>query len=276
MKFKAVLHEAETLSGVAQVLAGVAKRGYIVIDPDYFTIIVRDRRVWGSARLATRSLFSEPMIESKANNRIHIEVSIDQLSRTLRTLRPDGTTMMKLTKRNGLSMLTFSVEYQAPGGSSNTVVHDINIRVLTAQSASELAEPGLATPTVIVVLPPLAQVAQIANNIRALSAKLQVEADMSGNFRIGATTLAVETSTRFAGLDNPILEDSAAVDSADAHASAKLDARELCMALRVSSLSKKAIACFVPEPGLMLYVYLRDDPDADDELVTLYLSGFDE
>lgn len=67
-------------------------------------------QVWAHA--LTESLFSTYVVESKANNEIHLEVYVDSLVRALRSAQGAPEVLMHLTKKNNVPMLDFTIKNQ--------------------------------------------------------------------------------------------------------------------------------------------------------------------
>lgn len=209
MKFKCTIVDIPTLAKLTQSLALLSKQAWIRLTPDSIQFIIQPSgtQVW--ATIETETLFTHYIIESNASNVINLEVNIESLGRLLRSISDTAQVSMKLTKRDRYPMLSFNTTWFGPGGGQNTITHDLHVRVLSAAFIAQIKEPSIPTPDVVILLPPLTHLAQVANGLRVLSDRLLVSANGNGEFSIGVETPAVCASTAFTHLVNPSLADPA-------------------------------------------------------------------
>ncbi|CCG85051.1 protein of unknown function [Taphrina deformans PYCC 5710] len=289
MKFKSTIVDIPTLTKISQSLALLSKQAWIRLTPDRVHFIVQPLRTQVYVEIDKESMFTSYIIESNAENVINLELNVDSLGRLLRNLADTGQVSMKLTKRDRYPMLSFSTQYFGKQGGNNTVTHDLHVRVLSSAFIAQVSEPIMPVPDVIVLLPALAHLSQISAPLRSLSDKLVLRGNMNGEFAIGIRTPAVSTSTLFQNLTNPQLgadepgqqQDEGEAQPAQARdkmafCTLKVDAKDWCNLLRIGSVAKRAIACFCEGHALVLYVYLSEDEDAHNSVITYYIATFQE
>ncbi|KAH8600829.1 checkpoint protein Hus1/Mec3 [Bisporella sp. PMI_857] len=183
------------------------------------------------------------------------------------------------------------------------VTQDIPVRVLTVDSVEGIHEPRVREPNAHIVLPSLIQLKAISDRFTKLALatgsggtrgaasipKLELAANMHGSLKLSISTDALNISSVWTGLNNPELDPRQIVDGEDPadHPSAKLkdagpdawstvriDGRDWGKVLSVGRLGGRVIACFSDEHALILYVYLPSYDDADDSVLTYYISSF--
>lgn len=241
------------------------------------------------ATIDTDALFATYLIESNAGNVINLELNPDSFAKLLKSVINTGQVIMKLTKRDRYPMLSFTTSYFGKQGGHNTVTHDLHVRVLSQHFISQITEPTIPDPDVVVMLPQLAQLSQISGSLKSLSDKLLISANLNGEFTIGISTPAVTTSTLFKGLVNPSLEVSEDPDEAqrqqerfndrdkDEFCRMKVDAKDWCNLLRIGAVAKRVIACFCKDHALVLYVYISDNEDAQQpSVLTWYIATYQD
>ncbi|KAF2810781.1 Hus1-like protein [Mytilinidion resinicola] len=206
-------------------------------------------------------------------------------------------------------------EESAFGRERETIVtQEIPVKVLSADSVSGLHEPRCREPDVHIMLPPLAQIKGISDRFTKLASvgakagagltaanaprsRLELSANMHGCLKLSIRTDAMNISSVWTGLTNPELDPSQvqggeegiaehpstrmkALGSADGRsdegwATVRIDGRDWGKVMSVGRLGGRVIACFCHEHALILYVYLPNDNEGEDESVlTYYMSSY--
>ena len=193
MKFRAQIGSALQLS---KLVGSMAKLGdsclaHFSSNMIQFAVSAESEGVRAHADVHPQTLFLSYRIESKAaENRISFFVKLDNLARALKTasgLQVD--TSLKLTKKNGVPMLTFEIKGQGQGPD---VQHDVPLRIVT--DVDELAayrEPSLpddvAAISVVFPATELRALRNVVERMRAISDYLQLTAsgsDASARFAL--------------------------------------------------------------------------------------------
>ncbi|EPE29898.1 hypothetical protein GLAREA_01058 [Glarea lozoyensis ATCC 20868] len=187
------------------------------------------------------------------------------------------------------------------------VTQDIPVRVLTADSVEGIHEPRVREPDAHIILPSLIQLKAISDRFTKLASatstgairsggannipKLELSANMHGSLRLSISTDALNISSVWTGLTNPLLDpnqvnpDGEGLEDhpstllrergPDAWSTVRIDGRDWGKVLSVGRLGGRVIACFADDHALILYVYLANYEDGTDESVlTYYISSF--
>ena len=288
MKFKSTIIDIPTFSRISQSLALLSKQGWLRLTPSSVQFIVQPpggTQVW--ATIENESMFSSFQIESNAGNLINLELNLDSLGRLLRSIVECGQVVMKLTRRDKFPMLSFVTQYFGKQGGSNSITHDLHVRVLSEQAMAQVTEPTIPDPDVVIMVPALSQLSQISTSLKSLSDRVILSANMDGEFKIGITTPAVSTFTAFRDLLNPGLEPIDGQDT-DNHphptqtrdktqfCRLKVDAKDWCNLLRIGSIAKRVVACFCEAHALILYVYVTAESDEHNSVLTYYIATYQD
>jgi HUS1 checkpoint protein len=181
------------------------------------------------------------------------------------------------------------------------ITQDVPVKVLAQQAVAHLHEPQTPPSDVNIFLPNLAQVKSVSERFTKLSMvtaktssgstspRLELSANMHGTFKISITTDALSISSKWTGLTHPELEPSMfenGVEGVRDDPSTKkkelggpngedpagwtavtIDAKDWSRVLSVGRLNSRVIATFIPEHGLVLYVYLPNEENPQEESV---------
>lgn len=181
------------------------------------------------------------------------------------------------------------------------ITQDVPVKVLAQQTVAHLHEPATPPSDVNIFLPSLGQVKSVSERFTKLALatsrssstasppRLELSANMHGSFKIAITTEALSISSRWTGLTHPELEPSmfengsqgvrddpstkkkelGGPDGEDlaGWTVVRIDAKDWSRVLSVGRLNSRVIATFIPDHGLVLYVYLPNDDNPQEESV---------
>ena len=284
MKFRAQIGSALQLS---KLVGSMAKLGdsclaHFSSNMIQFAVSAESEGVRAHADVHPQTLFLSYRIESKAaENRISFFVKLDNLARALKTASGQQVdTSLKLTKKNGVPMLTFEIKGQGQGPD---VQHDVPLRIVT--DVDELAayrEPSLpddvAAISVVFPATELRALRNVVERMRAISDYLQLTAsgsDASGG-GAGGGTLKLEAekdnlvsiATTYARLDVQLLRGA---EAATADAEAQRGVHEAVARVEAKKLQKvlaallgtdikvhNALLCIIPHTSVVLKFFLPD------------------
>jgi HUS1 checkpoint protein len=187
------------------------------------------------------------------------------------------------------------------------ITQDVPVKVLAQATVAHLHEPATPPSDVNIFLPSLAQVKSVSERFTKLALatsrgssttsppRLELSANMHGTFKIAITTEALSISSRWTGLTHPELEPAmfenglqgvrddpstkkkelGGPDGANpaGWTVVRIDAKDWSRVLSVGRLNSRVIATFIPDHGLVLYVYLPNDDNPSEESV-LTVSSF--
>ncbi|ESZ94530.1 hypothetical protein SBOR_5073 [Sclerotinia borealis F-4128] len=204
MRFKTSVRNIQTFSKLTASLSSLGKVAWVRLDDNgvRFTIIPETgTQVWAS--LSIDSIFEDYTIQSAAaDNTINIELPLPPLHRALKSAINASTAGIRLTKRDGIPVLSLTVTTNAVmhgksanilGGESGAadpfregfreksldanmrrdgeaiVTQDIHIRILAADSVEGIHEPRVREPDVHIMLPSLIQLKAISERFTNLA-----------------------------------------------------------------------------------------------------------
>ncbi|KAK3939566.1 hypothetical protein QBC46DRAFT_143828 [Diplogelasinospora grovesii] len=230
MRFKADLRNIRTFSKLTAALNSLEKIAWLRLDDDTvrFTVIpATGSQVWAS--LSIDLIFENYTLQSAdQNNTINLELPLGPLQRALKSALNSTQANLRLTKRDGVPMLSMTIHTMTKdtsntsnhpnpnhdrfGGYGNNepdfgedfnqesleltmkrerekvITQDIPVRVLHPNSVETIMQPKVREPDVHIQLPPLLQLKAISDRF---------------------TKLATTTTSSIRGTSNPKLELSA-------------------------------------------------------------------
>jgi HUS1 checkpoint protein len=185
------------------------------------------------------------------------------------------------------------------------ITQDVPVKVLPMQSVGHLHMPVTPPSDVNIYLPSLAQVKAISERFTKLamaaqkssssspSPRLELSANMHGSFKISIKTDALSISSRWSGLAHPELDPDTVENGLEGiqndpstkkrelggpdgedpagWTAVRIDAKDWSRVLSVGRLNSRVIATFIPDHGMVLYVYLRGEDDNEDSCLTVGL-----
>ena len=185
------------------------------------------------------------------------------------------------------------------------ITQDVPVKVLPMQSVDHLHMPVTPPSDVNIYLPNLAQIKSISERFTKLAMatqksssssytpRLELSANMHGSFKISLKTDALSISSRWTGLAHPELdpdtfdhgEDGLMNDPSTRKkelggpdgedpagwTAVRIDAKDWARVLSVGRLNSRVIATFIPDHGMVLYVYLRGEDENEESCLTVSL-----
>ena len=181
------------------------------------------------------------------------------------------------------------------------ITQDVPVKVLAQQTVAHLHEPVTPPSDVNIFLPSLIQVKSVSerftklalattrNSSSTAAPRLELSANMHGSFKIAITTDALSISSKWTGLTHPELEPSmfpngsqgvrddpstkkkelggSDGENPEGWTAVRIDGKDFNRVLSVGRLNSRVIATFIPDHGLVLYVYLPNDDNPEEESV---------
>jgi HUS1 checkpoint protein len=250
-------------------------------------------QVW--ATLSIPTLFEDYRISSANSNIINLEVPLAPLHRALRSCASASDAVLRLTKRasDGVPVLCLTITTASTStflSGSTLVTQEVPVRVLSATSVESVHEPQTPEADVLIYLPPLGQLRAIVDRFNRLSSfssseesrKLTLSANMDGEFKMAVNCSGeVKVETKWRDLQNPQLAEGTSVEAhpstkreKKAFASVRVDGREWAKVLKVGALARRVVACFCEDLTIVLYVFLTEDGDPDQTILTYYITSY--
>ncbi|KAJ8323358.1 hypothetical protein BDEG_22709 [Batrachochytrium dendrobatidis JEL423] len=218
------------------------------------------------------TLFEDYKIESVSDNHIWLEVKGDHLLRALKSGQKSVQMIMRLSKKQGLPVLSFTITNQSRIGKLIILVQDVPVRVISPDKTHEFREPATPDFDVHILMPPILSVRNIAERMKAVGQRLVISANMSGQLTMGVSNDIVKIQTFFKDLINPIL-DPVQVDvltcastnrNKAEFAEVEVDIRDFIKFVQCYQLHPSKILCCINEQScLIFYVVMGDDDESD-------------
>jgi HUS1 checkpoint protein len=249
-----------------------------------------------NSNLTIPTLFEDYRITSANNNIINLEVPLQQLHRALRSCASASDAVLRLTKRasDGVPILCLTITTASTSNflaGSTLVTQEVPVRVLSAASVDTIQEPQTPEADVHIYLPPLSQLRSITERFNKLSTfsqtseppqRLILSANMSGEFKMALKGSEVSVESKWRDLQNPVLAE--AVENREEHpstirdqtlfATVRVDGREWAKVLKVGNVARRVVACFCEGLAIVLYVFLTEESDPDQTVLTYYMSSY--
>ncbi|KAJ2704812.1 Checkpoint protein hus1 [Coemansia spiralis] len=265
MRFRTLVTNANLLLRVVQSIDRLTKSAILKLTPEKLHIIVitdvdSGLQLWSD--VAVNALFSDYRIESVHSNEIYLEFSIDNLQRALKSAQGALRTTLKLTKKQGLAVLSLIIQNQSGTGRELTLSQDVPVRVLTPQQMDAVREPLVPDSQVHIMMPPLNSVRSIAERLKTMGDRVAVSANRDGEVTLRVSNDLVEITTFFRGLEN--LAYDATQDSnptpdraPDEFYTAVVDMKNFLRFLQSYHVAPRNIVCCIIEHhALVFYVYI--------------------
>lgn len=207
-------------------------------------------------------IFDNYHIQSaEASNTINLELPLQPLQRALKSALNSISASLRLTKKDGLPILSMTITTTTSTGSAaaakpsaddpfgeddffqpehletslrreheKIITQDIPIRVLHPEIVETIMQPKVREPDVHIQLPPLLQLKAISDRFTKLalassnankSPKLELSANMHGGLRLRMATDATDICSVWSHLENPELDPAQLDRPVEQHPSTK-------------------------------------------------------
>ncbi|WFD25619.1 Checkpoint protein hus1 [Malassezia nana] len=274
MRLRASVNNVALLAGLLHTAVGVSSPCYLHFTPTQFRLMAPAGhdgvQIW--ATLDASSLFSQYRVESHNHNEITLEVVAETLARALRSATGATEVMLRLGKRDGEPLLSLAITMAGHTGTKLDVTQEVLVRILRVSELSLITEPMCPTPDVrawwlmqvYIVMPPLAEVKAVAEQIRPLATQVCLGANHSGALRLAVMDDDVVGEATWTGLEHPSVQaEHPAQPEGDPHTfhEVHLNARALQSVLSAASVAKSTVACLCADYCAVLYVYVTGPAD---------------
>lgn len=211
--------------------------------------------------LAMDLIFEGYHIQSaESNNTINLELPLQPLQRALKSALNSISASLRLTKKDGLPVLSMTITTTTSKASSASaklpsddpfgddvfeqehletslrrehekiITQDIPVRVLHPETVETIMQPKVREPDVHIQLPPLLQLKAISDRFTKLALtgvnpskapKLELSANMHGSLRLRIATEATDICSVWSDLENPELDPAQLDRPVEEHPSTK-------------------------------------------------------
>lgn len=189
-------------------------------------------------------IFENYHIQSaESSNTINLELPLQPLHRALKSAHNSLSASLRLTKKDGLPILSMTITTTTAASTSapkptddpfasdddfhvetslrreheKIITQDIPIRVLHPETVETIMQPKVREPDVHIQLPPLLQLKAISDRFTKLALasptaakapKLELSANMHGSLRLRIATESTDICSVWSDLENPELDPS--------------------------------------------------------------------
>jgi HUS1 checkpoint protein len=192
-------------------------------------------------------IFENHHIQSaESHNTINLELPLQPLQRALKSAQNSISASLRLTKKDGLPILSMTITTTTHNAASNAggkissedpfgddifeqehletslrrehekiITQDIPVRVLHPETVETIMQPKVREPDVHIQLPPLLQLKAISDRFTKLALtganpakapKLELSANMHGSLRLRIATETTDICSVWSDLENPELD----------------------------------------------------------------------
>ncbi|KAJ2794907.1 Checkpoint protein hus1 [Coemansia furcata] len=270
MRFRTLVTNSNLLLRIVQSIDKLSKTAILKLTPTKLHIIVitdidSGLQLWSD--VVNSALFSDYHIESAQDNEIYVEFNIDNLQRALRSTQGGalGVTL-KLTKKQGMPVLSLIIRSQSAGGRDISLCQDVPVRMLSAQQMAQIGEPQVPEGQIHIMMPPLNNVRSIAERMKSVGDRVSVSVNRDGDMNVRVANDLVDITTFFRGLETLTYDtQGAAVDRGpNEFYTAVVDMKNFVRFLQSYHVAPKNIVCCVVEHhALVFYVYIGSSAYAD-------------
>ncbi|KAL6076666.1 DNA damage checkpoint control protein [Balamuthia mandrillaris] len=262
MRFMAKLTNVNLFIKLVQTIDKIGKSCVVHLTPKKVEFILTSDitdgvQVWSG--INSSSLFDEYRIESKNQNEIAFELSLDNLLRGLKSGQLASDITLKLAKFDGQPTLCIAVKIQSQQ-QMMSVVQDIPVKLLTAAQLQQFIEPYLPDPEVYIMLPPLKLMRSVIDRMKNIHDYLIITANMAGDLTLKVETELVSIATFYRQLEHPQIEGrSPPRHDPSKSAEVKVDIKKFARFLYSYQVGPtNVILCLVVDKAVVLHVLLED------------------
>ena len=195
-------------------------------------------------------------IASASDNVINLELPLDTLHRSLKSCNLASSASLRLTKKDSIPTLSLTVSTLSSAAANPTIItQDIPVRVVSPSAVAWIQQPTCPEPDVHIELPAMTQLRAVTDRFVKLAppgGKITLEANGNGCFRMRVEADTVKVQTEWKGLqivfrneeegDNSSVTESQVQDK-EHYVGVRLDGKDWARVVKVSTLSKRVVAC---------------------------------
>ncbi|XP_051872452.1 checkpoint protein HUS1 isoform X2 [Pristis pectinata] len=212
------------------------------------------------------NFFDEFQIEgvSAEYNEIYLELTPENLSRSLKTSQNAKTVKIKLTMKH-CPCITIAVELPSLSSHSRIVTHDIPVSIIPRKLWNDFEEPRVPDFDVSIYLPVLKTMKSVVERMKNLSNHIVIEANQNGEMNLKIDTDLVSVTTHFKELGNPPwVEEGTQPDffqrrDSTNMAKARIDIKRLLQFLAGQQVNPSKAICNIVNKKVIHFVLLHED-----------------
>uniref|UniRef100_UPI00398E4169 checkpoint protein HUS1 n=1 Tax=Pristiophorus japonicus TaxID=55135 RepID=UPI00398E4169 len=273
MKFRAKIVDVGCLNHFTRIvntISKLTKSCILRLTTDKLYFILSDKVASGGVamwcQLFQGNFFDEFQIEgvSAEYNEIYLELTPENLSRSLKTAHNAKAVKIKLTMKH-CPCLTIAVELPSLSSHSRIVTHDIPVSIIPRKLWNDFEEPSVPDFDVSIYLPVLKIMKSVVERMKNLSNHVVIEANQNGEMNLKIDTDLVSVTTHFKELGNPPwVEEGTQPGSLQMRdpanmAEARIDIKRLLQFLAGQQVNPSKAICNIVSKKVIHFVLLHED-----------------
>ncbi|XP_067867235.1 checkpoint protein HUS1 isoform X2 [Heterodontus francisci] len=273
MKFRAKIVDVGCLNHFTRVvntISKLTKSCILRLTSDKLYFILSDKVASGGVamwcQLFQGNFFDEFQIEgvSAQHNEIYLELTPENLSRSLKTAQNAKTVKIKLTMKH-CPCITIAVELPSLSSHSRIVTHDIPVSIIPRKLWNDFEEPSVPDFDVSIYLPVLKIMKSVVERMKNLANHVVIEANQNGEMNLKIDTDLVSVTTHFKELGNPPwVEEGTPPGSFQIRdpanmAEARIDIKRLLQFLAGQQVNPSKAICNIVSKKVIHFVLLHED-----------------
>jgi HUS1 checkpoint protein len=233
------------------------------------------------SKLNLESMFEEYSIDAVVYP-IAFEVNIDGLFRALRSYNSSSNrhdeVWMRLTTKNKMPYVVIMFRQHSFTAEDDviTIAQEIPIRLLRVEDVQDISEPNCPPANVYILMRDnlSGPVVRISERYRQVSPRITVRANNRGllSFEVHDEGVKIDTTWKNAVNTRTMDQSSQDHDSPETIFSVTVDSKEWWAVLQVVNVAKRVIMGICDRYALLLYCYISDPENDEEEVMTYYMS----
>ncbi|CAK4885448.1 unnamed protein product [Aphanomyces euteiches] len=206
--------------------------------------------------LNVSKLFSDVVIESRANNHIAFALGIANFSRALQSGKEASGVLLRLLKREGRSFLSLRAKTV-----DLDIIQNIPIEVVSMTTAENYREPNVPPPTVALEMPSLRSLRTITDRLKVMQKYILLQAGMDGTLRLRVESDAFALQTLYTNLRSraDLVDDENEDMDIPPTSTVRVDAKHISKMLSVDGNAVMSVlCCLVDTQALVMHAILME------------------
>ncbi|XP_067861540.1 checkpoint protein HUS1 isoform X2 [Heptranchias perlo] len=265
MKFRAKMVDVGCLNHFTRIvntISKLTKSCILRLTTDKLYFILSDKVASGGVAMWCQLFQIEGV--SAEYNEIYLELTPENLSRSLKTAQNAKAVKIKLTMKH-CPCITIAVELPSLSSHSRIVTHDIPVSIIPRKLWNDFEEPSVPDFDVSIYLPVLKIMKSVVERMKNLSNHVIIEANQNGEMNLKIDTDLVSVTTHFKELGNPpwVAEGtppgSFQIRDPDIMAEARVDIKRLLQFLAGQQVNPSKAICNIVSKRVIHFVLLHED-----------------
>ncbi|EIM24119.1 hypothetical protein WALSEDRAFT_59100 [Wallemia mellicola CBS 633.66] len=200
-------------------------------------------------QVSVDTLFTAYRCESSNNNEVHIEVSMEQLYRAIKSAHETDDVLLRLMKKGAIPTLNLSISTLSHYNSRFTIEQDVPCRPQKQIYVDTFDQPAIPERNVTVQLPSIPKLKTVLEKLRILDNYVTIRANWEGKLEFSILNDQVGVRTTF--------EKLGVQSNEGARGTVVVDSRQLIKVFQVPELSNRAFIGICNNNCMAFYGFLE-------------------